>query len=46
MPRTSQKYLGLHIAVEETIRVLKALQTGEPCPVEWEPGEETLGKAA
>ena len=33
-------------SVEETIRVLKALQTGELCPVEWEPGEETLGKAA
>jgi len=32
--------------VEETIRVLKALQTGELCPVEWEPGEVTLGKAA
>jgi peroxiredoxin (alkyl hydroperoxide reductase subunit C) len=33
-------------SVEETIRVLKALQTGELCPVEWAPGEETLGKAA
>ena len=33
-------------SVEETIRVLKALQTGELCPVEWEPGEETLGEAA
>ena len=33
-------------SVEETIRVLKALQTGELCPVEWKPGEETLGEAA
>jgi alkyl hydroperoxide reductase subunit AhpC len=32
-------------SVEETIRVLQALQTGELCPVEWTPGEETLGKA-
>jgi len=32
-------------SVEETIRVLKALQTGELCPVEWEPGDATLGKA-
>lgn len=31
--------------VDETIRVLAALQTGELCPVGWEPGEETLGKA-
>jgi len=31
-------------SVDETIRVLQALQTGELCPVEWEPGEETLGK--
>lgn len=31
-------------SVEETIRVLKAFQTGELCPVEWEPGEATLGK--
>jgi len=32
--------------VDETIRVLAALQTGELCPVGWEPGEETLGAAA
>jgi peroxiredoxin 2/4 len=31
--------------VDEVLRVLKALQTGELCPVQWEPGEETLGKA-
>ena len=38
--------LNVGRSVEETIRALKALQTGELCPVEWEPGEETLGKAA
>jgi peroxiredoxin 2/4 len=32
-------------SVSETIRVLKALQSGSLCPVEWEPGQETLGKA-
>lgn len=32
-------------SVKETLRVLKALQTGERCPVEWEPGAATLGKA-
>lgn len=29
-------------SVKETLRVLKALQTGELCPIEWEPGEATL----
>jgi alkyl hydroperoxide reductase subunit AhpC len=38
--------LSVGRSVEETIRVLRALQTGELCPVEWVPGEETLGKAA
>lgn len=32
-------------SVSETLRVLEALQSGELCPVEWEPGTETLGKA-
>lgn len=32
-------------SVKETLRVLKAIQTGERCPVEWEPGAQTLGKA-
>ena len=32
-------------SVTETIRVLEALQSGELCPVEWKPGEATLGKA-
>jgi alkyl hydroperoxide reductase subunit AhpC len=31
--------------VSETLRVLQALQTGELCPIDWEPGGETLGKA-
>ncbi len=32
-------------SVIETLRVLKAIQSGDLCPVEWEPGQETLGKA-
>lgn len=32
-------------SVKEVLRALKALQTGELCPVEWEPGKETLGAA-
>lgn len=32
-------------SVKETLRVLEALQTGDRCPVEWEPGAQTLGKA-
>jgi len=32
-------------SVGETLRVLEALQTGELCPVNWEKGKETLGKA-
>jgi peroxiredoxin 2/4 len=31
-------------SVKETLRVLKALQTGERCPVDWEEGGKTLGK--
>lgn len=31
-------------SAKETLRVLKALQTGERCPVDWEPGQATLGK--
>jgi len=27
---------------DETLRVLQALQTGELCPVDWQPGEQTL----
>lgn len=29
-------------SVEETMRVVKALQTGGLCPVDWEPGQKTL----
>lgn len=32
-------------SVTETLRVLKAVQSGDLCPVEWEAGEATLGKA-
>ncbi len=32
-------------SVKEVLRVLQALQSGELCPVEWEPGQATLGKA-
>lgn len=31
--------------IEETLRVVKALQTGEKCPANWHSGEQTLGKA-
>ena len=31
-------------SVKEILRALKALQTGELCPVEWQPGQATLGK--
>lgn len=35
---------GVGRSVKETLRVLNALQSGELCPVEWTPGEKTLGK--
>lgn len=31
-------------SVEETMRVLEALQTGSLCPLGWKPGQKTLGK--
>ncbi len=31
-------------SVNETIRVLDALQTGDRCPVDWKRGEKTLGR--
>lgn len=37
--------LAVGRSVEEVLRVLKALQTGELCPVGWTPGKQTLGKA-
>jgi peroxiredoxin (alkyl hydroperoxide reductase subunit C) len=44
------KYMTVHDEnvgrnVEETLRVLEALQTGELCPLGWRPGQKTLGKA-
>lgn len=35
--------LNVGRSVEETLRVLGALQTGELCPVNWRQGKETLG---
>lgn len=32
-------------SVKETLRVLKGIQTGERCPLDWEEGQATLGKA-
>ena len=32
-------------SIDEVLRVLSALQTGELCPVNWHAGEKTLGKA-
>ncbi|WP_082002755.1 peroxiredoxin [Geobacter sp. OR-1] len=31
-------------SIEETIRVLEALQTGGLCPLGWKPGQKTLGR--
>ncbi len=36
---------GVGRAVDETVRNLQALQTGELCPQNWKPGKRTLGKA-
>lgn len=36
--------LGVGRSTNETIRVLQALQTGELCPSDWNPGDKTLGK--
>lgn len=32
-------------SIDEIVRVLKAFQTGELCPVDWGEGKKTLGKA-
>ena len=42
---TSVNSLNVGRSVDEVLRILEALQTGELCPVEWEPGEKTLGAA-
>ena len=31
-------------SVDETVRILNALQTGELCPLGWKPGQKTLAK--
>ncbi|HQT45210.1 MAG TPA: peroxiredoxin [Candidatus Micrarchaeota archaeon] len=31
-------------SIQETVRTLEALQSGGLCPVDWKPGEKTLGK--
>jgi peroxiredoxin (alkyl hydroperoxide reductase subunit C) len=31
---------------EDALRILKALRTGELCPVSWQPGQPTLQIAA
>jgi alkyl hydroperoxide reductase subunit AhpC len=36
--------LSVGRSVEETLRVLEALQTGELCPIGWHKGDKTLGK--
>jgi len=36
--------LSVGRSTEETLRMLEALQTGELCPVNWKPGQKTLGK--
>jgi alkyl hydroperoxide reductase subunit AhpC len=34
--------LNVGRSVDETLRVLAALQTGERCPINWKPGQKTL----
>ena len=36
--------LGVGRSVDEMLRTLDALQTGELCPANWKPGEKTLSK--
>ena len=48
-PQGVVQYACFHSAavgrsVSETLRVLEALRTGDRCPVEWRPGEDTLGR--
>ena len=37
--------LNVGRSADETLRVLKAFQTGDLCPIDWKPGQKTLGKA-
>lgn len=39
----SYNNLNIGRSVDEVLRILSALQTGELCPVNWKPGEKTLG---
>jgi alkyl hydroperoxide reductase subunit AhpC len=41
---TSINNLSVGRSVDEVLRVLEALQTGELCPINWKPGQKTLGK--
>ena len=48
-PQGTLQYMVVHNmdvgrSVEETLRVLEALQSGSLCPLGWKPGEKTLGK--
>jgi peroxiredoxin 2/4 len=48
-PQGVLQYIVIHNgevgrSVDETVRVLTALQTGEICPLGWKPGQKTLGK--
>jgi peroxiredoxin 2/4 len=36
--------LGVGRSVDEMLRTLDALQTGELCPANWKPGQKTLSK--
>jgi len=36
--------LSVGRSIDETLRTLEALQTGELCPINWKPGQRTLGK--
>ena len=36
--------LGVGRNVDEVLRALRAFQTGELCPANWQPGQDTLGK--
>ena len=49
-PEGVLKYMVVHDlsvgrSVDETLRVLQALQSGELCQAGWKPGAQTLGKA-
>lgn len=36
--------LSVGRSVAETLRTVQALQMGENCPIDWKPGQKTLGK--